>query len=313
MSDDVPLFHQRNFLGCYDARHTSYDGSYVLILPAPFEYTVCYGRGTRDGPRAIIEASRHLEPLDEELGFEPLYAVGVHTLPTFAAQLEPGAYVKGLGEHATRHFRKDKFLLTLGGEHTVTEGPLMVVSRAYPNLSILHIDAHADLRDEYYGTPYSHACAARRMMHYVRRIVQVGIRSVSKEELKYCNTDKVRTHLMIQNRDLSKLIPKVVEELSEHVYVSIDVDGLDPSVIPGTGTPVPGGLGWYETLDLLREVAKHRTIVSGDITELAPVPDMNQSEFTAAKLAYKLIGYVAAKKLGRLPGVRSPRTARVKG
>jgi agmatinase len=187
------------------------------------------------------------------------------------------------------------------------------VARAHPDLSILHIEAHADLRDDYFGTPYSHACAARRMMHYVKKIVQVGIRSVSTDEFKYCNSEKVRTHFMYNHRDMSKLIPQVLDELSETVSISIDVDGLDPSVIPGTGTPVPGGLQWWGTMDLLREVARHKTVVAADIVELAPIPGIQVSEFATAKLAYKIIGYVAAKKLGKLGAPRvAHRTARVK-
>lgn len=308
----MSLLNSQSFMGNFGEKYVAYESSYALVLPAPYEYTVCYGKGTRDGPRSIIEASPQIEPLDEELGFEPLKALGIHTLPAYAVQVEPGAYVKGLGEHVSKYYRKDKLLLTIGGEHTITEGPLMVVARAYPHLSILHIDAHADLRDEYQGTPYSHACAARRMMHYVRKIIQVGIRSVAQEEYKYCNSEKVRTYFRHQHRDVTKLIPQILDELSEHVYISIDVDGLDPSIIPSTGTPVPGGMGWWETLDLIREVAKHKTVVAADLVELAPVPGFHLSEYTTAKLAYKIIGYAGAKHLGKFGGPKAARPAKVK-
>jgi agmatinase len=149
-------------------------------------------------------------------------------------------------------------------------------------------------------------------MHYAKRIVQVGVRSVAQEEMRLCNGDKVKTHFAMQTRDFARAIPRIVDQLGELVYLSVDLSVFDPSVVPCSGNPLPGGLGWYDVLDLIREVARRKSIVSADITELTPMPHQSVSELAAARLAYKIIGYVAARKTGQFGAGRSPRTARVK-
>ncbi|HLG42911.1 MAG TPA: agmatinase, partial [Planctomycetota bacterium] len=287
------------FLGVGNAGINAYEKAFFHLLPVPYERTVVYGKGTRDGPMALIEASAHLEGLEEEFQIETWRNSGIHTLPSHASQTDPEAFLADLSAHIRKAWRPETFLFTVGGEHSVTEGPLRVVAERYSDLSVLQIDAHADLRDEYHGSRFNHACAARRMMEYAP-VVQVGVRSVSVEEARYCNSERVRTFFMHKHRDVKALIPQVVDALSENVYISIDVDGLDPSVIPGVGTPVPGGLGWYETLDLLREVCRSKTVVAADLMELAPMRENHISEYTAARLVYKLMTYVTARRLGKL-------------
>lgn len=282
-----------------DSKRNAPDQAYFQMLPVPYEATVSYRGGTRDGPRAILDASLHVELFDEEFRFEPWKEAGIHTLPSFASPEPPEIFIPALSEHIRRIWRPDTFLFTLGGEHSITEGPLAVAAERCPGLSVLQIDAHADLRDEYQGSRFNHACAARRMMEYCA-VVQVGIRSVSEDEVQYCNSERVRTFFRYEYRDVRTLIPKVLESLSENVYITIDVDGLDPSVIPGTGTPVPGGLGWYETLDILRAVCRSKNVVSADLTELAPIAGTTVSEFASARLVYKLVTYVTARRGGRL-------------
>lgn len=305
------ITHRPTFLGIGNQGTNSHEKAFFLLLPVPYEYTVVYGRGTRDGPAALIQASSHLEALEEEYSLETWRQSGIHTLPAHALQAEPEVFLADLSAHIRRVWRPETFLFTVGGEHTLTEGPLRVVAERYSELSVLHIDAHADLRDEYRGSRFNHACAARRMMEYAP-IVQVGIRSVAAEEARYCNSERVRTFFMHKHRDVKLMIPQVIDSLSENVYISIDLDGLDPSVVPGVGTPVPGGLGWYETLDLLREVCRAKTVVAADVVELAPVRGSNISEYAAARLVYKLMTYVTARRLGKLGEVGKGRLSRAK-
>jgi agmatinase len=182
----------------------------------------------------------------------------------------------------------------IGGEHTVTQALAQPYIEKYKNLSILHFDAHADLRPTFEGTPKSHACALYPASRQVK-VVQVGIRSVASEEKQFCNAGKVTTFLMHENRDIKKLIPQVLKKLTDTVYITIDVDGFDPSVIPATGTPQPGGFMWYEALDLFREVIKHKKIVAVDVVEACKRSADTITEFNTAKLIYRLMGYLALK------------------
>jgi agmatinase len=262
-----------------------------LLLPVPYEATTSYKKGARFGPKAFLEASAQVELWDEELGFET-WQLGIHTAPAFEPQPSPEASlakVKAAVRDLTP-FGKPVFIV--GGEHTLTGAIVPVFAERYRDLSVLQIDAHADLRDEYEGTPLSHACALRPVPE-VCPLVQVGIRSVGPEEKRYVNAGSVRTFLAHETRDMARLIPQVLSSLSKTVYITIDLDGFDPSVFPGVGTPQPGGLGWYEGLDLLRAVIQSRKIVGVDLMELCPLQDNNISEFNAAKLAYRLMGYIA--------------------
>lgn len=287
--------HKPNFLGL-PGEFAALQRSRFVVLPIPYERTTSYLKGTRLGPQHLINASHQVELYDEETGLET-WKAGVHTMPPVPLENEPSKYFAAVANAVEPLVRMGKFVLSIGGEHAVTEGPLAGVARVHPRVSVFHVDAHCDLRDEYEGSIYNHACAARRMMEYADKIVQVGIRSVSEDEKRHTNTKRVTTFLMHEHRDMKALVPQVLKELGETVYISIDLDGLDPSVIPGVGTPQPGGLGWYELLDLLRAVIRGKNVVAADVVELCPIEGQVISEFAAAKLAYRMMGYVYAKEL----------------
>lgn len=290
MSDSVP--RTPSFLGMPPG-HSDPATSKFIVLPIPFEATTVGRKGTRHGPDAIIRASYHLEGIDEELGTEP-WKEGVATLAALdVSGPAPDVFARAAGT-VEPHVRRGALVISLGGEHALSEGPLAGVARVHRDVTVLHIDAHADLRDEYRGSKYNHACAARRMME-IAPIVQVGIRSVGGDEIRHCNSRRAKTFFQRENRDVKKLIPKVLKALGPKVYISLDLDGLDPSVVPGVGTPVPGGLGWYETLDLLRAVVQNKRVVGADVVELCPQPDSPISEYAAAKLVYKIVAYAARK------------------
>ena len=284
-----------NFLGI-PAQYAALDRARFVVVPLPFERTTSYMKGTAEGPGALISASHQIELYDEETCLETWQA-GVHTMPPIPMDRDAAAYFRAVGNAIEPVVRRGKFVIGIGGEHAVTEGPLSGVRRVFPKLSIFHVDAHCDLRDEYEGTIYNHACAARRMMEYSDKIVQVGIRSISEDEKHHTNTKKVTTFRMHEHRDMTKLVARVLEELGDNpVYFSIDLDGLDPSVVPGVGTPQPGGLGWYDLLDLMRAIVREKAVIGGDVVELCPLAGQVVSEFAAAKLVYRIMGYQHAKE-----------------
>ena len=262
----------------------------ILIWPVPFEKTVSYGHGAKEGPAAVIDSSRYMELYDEELGAETA-ELGIHTLPAFDADREPEVFMPALEEEALKLLRTGKFVCMLGGEHSITAPAVRAFARQYPELSVLQIDAHADLRNQYDGTPHSHASAMRRVVE-VCPAVQVGIRSLSAEEAKAIPS--LPTHIfyakdIVGRRDW---IRPAVDLLTEDVYLTIDIDGLDPSLVSATGTPEPGGLMWYEVLELIRTLAANRNVVGMDLVELSGDSTSIVSSFLAAKLVYKTLGYV---------------------
>ncbi len=273
---------------------STYDRAAAVILPVPLERTTTYMNGTRNGPTAILAASRNMELYDEELELEPYRLCGIATLPAVETQEGPLEAVLREIETAGRRLWADgKFPVALGGEHSLTP-PLVAAARErYPDLSVLQIDAHADLREAYQENPYSHACAMRRVVERCPA-VQVGIRSLSAEEAEALPRLNTRIYWAkeIVHRPLESWARSVVTDLSEHVYVTIDLDGFDPALVPATGTPEPGGLNWYQVTGLLRLVAQRRTIVGFDVVELLPQPGNHASDFLAARLVYKLLGYV---------------------
>jgi agmatinase len=281
----------QNFLGLPEEDAT-WERSRVVVLPVPYDSTTSYGAGARFGPGAILEASRQVELWDDELGRTPA-DVGVHTLaPLLPVMSGPEGMIDAVAEAADRGFADGKLLLMLGGEHSLSVGTVRACAKHHGRLSILHIDAHADLRDSYEGTPFSHACAARRLLDY-GEVTAVGIRNLSAEEQEFVGATG---HRVFWARDIARdredrWIEQAIAALGDPVYVTFDLDGLDPSVIPATGTPEPGGLSWYQALDLLRRVGAARRVVGCDVVELAPAPGSHVSDFAAAKLAYKMIGY----------------------
>jgi agmatinase len=280
--------------------------SRVHVLPVPLEATASYGGGTRHGPQAIIDASKQVELFDRALGGEPALAYGIHTLP--AVPVEPGAIETVLDrvQAAVAGIAAvGKLPVVLGGEHTVTIGPVRalaaarVVSPAAP-LVVVQVDAHADLRGVYQGSPYSHACVMRRLLEDAGcELVQVGIRSLCAEEDAFIRENPARVRTFFADDIHADAAGAWLAELADRlrgrrVYLTIDVDGLDPSVVPATGTPEPGGLSWRQAMALLETVTGAAgEIVGIDCVELAPVPGMHAADFAAAKLLYRAISLSA--------------------
>jgi len=269
---------------------TDFDSSRVVILPVPLDRTTSYVPGTRNGPHEILVASSHMELWDEETQTD-VHSIGIYTLPEmefpFATMDE---VVKAIRRVAGELVNRGKFPLILGGEHSITPPVVAAVAAKHPGLSVLQIDAHADLRESFMGTPHNHACAMRRTLEYART-TQVGIRSLSPEEAAAVPTLPTAIFYDYNMRRNADWIDRVVDSLSETVYITIDVDGFDPAIMPATGTPEPGGLSWYEALALLRRVIERRTVVGCDIVELAPIGGNIAPNFLCAKLIYKILSY----------------------
>jgi len=276
--------------GGLDEENADSGRAQVLVWPVPFEKTVSYGVGTKDGPQSIIDASRNMELFDEEIGGETAQ-IGIHTLPPIDADREPGEMMRVLYNEATRLLASGKFLCMLGGEHSISAPVIRAHKDVYPKMSVLQIDAHADLRETYDGTPHSHASVMRRVLEFCPA-VQVGIRSLSSAEAFAIPSLPTRVFFAKDIVGHTDWIDEVVESLTEDVYLTIDVDGFDPSLIPTTGTPEPGGLMWYDVVWLIRKVAQERRIVGMDVTELSTAPGNNAPSFLTAKLIYKTLGYV---------------------
>jgi agmatinase len=269
---------------------TDFDHARVVILPVPLDRTTSYMPGTRSGPHEILIASSHMELWDEETETD-VHSIGLFTLPEmefpFATMEE---VIREIRRVATEIVSRDKFPVVLGGEHSITAPVVAAMAAKYPGLSVLQIDAHADLRDSYMGTPHNHACAMRRVLEYART-TQVGVRSLSSEEAAAVPTLPTEIFYDYNMRQDEDWIERVVESLSETVYITIDCDGFDPAIMPAVGTPEPGGLTWYEGLALLRRVIESRRVVGCDIVELCPMPGNVAPNFLCAKLIYKILSY----------------------
>jgi len=277
------------FLGL-DGRDADYARARFAVLPIPYDATTSFGAGTREGPRAIIAASRQVEDYDPELRCEP-YRAGIATLDPLEPEVSgPEAMHERIHKIARKIVRDGKILIGLGGEHSVTSALVRAVRSKHKRVSVLQIDAHADLRDEYQGSPYSHAAVMRRIHDMSISAVGVGIRSHTVEEARFIRKagKKIITGRVCHESDA--WLGDVLQALSDEVYVTIDIDGFDPAYAPGTGTPEPGGLDWYQVTDLLAAVAAEKRIVGADIVEVRPIPPSNVTEFLAARLAYRIIG-----------------------
>lgn len=279
----------QNFLGL-DEVWSQLERSRVVILPVPYEATVSYGGGCRHGPKAIIEASNQVELYDQELN-EEVFKVGIHTLPEMEIVDDPAAMLQRVEGTGKELIKAGKFPILLGGEHTLTFGMVKAHKEFSHDLSILQLDAHADLRDSYHHNPLNHACVGRRIAE-VAPLIQVGIRSLSKEEADYLKASRVKVFFAHSLNQSPRWVEEVIDNLSQEVYITIDVDYFDPSLMPSVGTPEPGGMGWYETLFLLKEVARRREVKGFDLMELAPLPGVVFPSFTVAKLLYKVVGYL---------------------
>lgn len=285
---------KKNFLAV-EKEVSSYENSKIVILSAPLEKTVSYGKGTANGPKEILKASHYVEFYDEEFDRELVFEKGIATLSEL--KLKDISVKKGIDKiykNVKKLIADDKFVVTLGGEHSLSSAPVKAHFEAYENLSVLQIDAHSDLRDSYEGSKYSHASVMARVAEFTKDIVQVGIRAQCIEESKFIRENEIKTFYArdIRNgKHGENWIRKVTDGLKENVYVTFDVDGLDPSVITATGTPEPGGLFWDETMNLFRKIGEEKNIVGFDVVELAPSKYHENSNFTTAKLVYKLLNY----------------------
>lgn len=265
-------------------------GARYAVLPIPYEKTVSYKSGTAEGPEAILDASTQVEFYDDELRAEFIQA-GVATWPTVEPVDPIEAMMEAIRRAAGAILRGGKFLLSLGGEHGITPPLVAAAAEVHGELSVLQIDAHSDLRDSYQGTRHSHACAMRRVLEITPRLCQVGIRSFSQEDVESCPACVERFFTPARIAAQADWIDQAVEMLGSKVYLTVDIDGLDPSIAPGTGTPEPGGLTWAQTLALLRAICTRRQVVAADIVEVRPIPPNHITEFLAARLAYKIIAY----------------------
>ena len=272
----------------------SFDESSVVILPVPVDRTTSYVSGTRNGPHEILQASSHMELWDEEMQAD-IHGVGIFTLPEMELPFgEMAPLIDEIERVAYEVIGRDKFLLTLGGEHSITPPLVAAAAASFKGLSVLQIDAHADLRDCYMGTPHNHACAMRRSLEYAP-VTQVGIRSMSTEEAEAAPGLNTKIFYDATMRKDPNWIDRVVDTLTGPVYVTIDVDGLDPAIMPATGTPEPGGLSWYEILALLRATIGQKTVVACDVVELSPLPGVMAPNFLCAKMIYKILTYRFAR------------------
>lgn len=302
----------KNFL---DIESISWDQAQIVAVPFGFEATVSYGRGTKNGPRAIIEASSQVELFDEELWQETHKKVSIATWPEVKPIKSISGAKKQIGEVINKILTQKQRPIVLGGEHSIT--PFIIEAYknfGFKNFSILQFDAHADLRDGYQGEKYSHAAAMRRCLDfYDLNLVQVGIRNISNENdervfwennqeriktfwaADVCQKEKIHTRPLPAslNRPLPSLITEeIIKNLKKDVYISFDVDALDPSIMPATGTPEPGGLDWYKVLNIIRLVCQEKNIIGADFVELAPIKNLTAPDFLVAKLIYRLIGYI---------------------
>lgn len=283
-----------NFLGLSDENHYTYEKSKVVIQQLPYEHSSSYLSGSERGPAAILKASQYVEFYDEELDKETYLSTGIATLPPIEFGENVDSEAITLIEQQTEKLLQDgKFVVSLGAEHTVTYGIVRAFSRKYADLTVLQLDAHSDLRHSYQNSLYSHASVMARINEMGLTICQAGIRAQCKEEAQLIkSSDNIHTFYAHEIRSNPLWIQELVDTLGNNVYITIDADGFDPSIMPAVGTAEPNGLFWNETLELLKKVCAERKVVGFDIVECAPAEGSILSEYTLAKLAYRLLGYI---------------------
>jgi agmatinase len=290
--------------GGLDSSPSALEAAHAVVLAAPYDGTTSYRPGTRFGPHALLEASRNMELYDEVLG--AIYSAGLYTLPELEPVADAEKMVKRVEEAAEWALEQGKTLVTVGGEHSLTTGPVRAYARRLPRLSVLHLDAHGDLRFEYHGTRFSHACVMRRVREIVPVAAQAGVRSISEEEAELISRDRLAVFSARRVRDMAGNYAAIADALTDDVYITVDLDVIDPSECPGVGTPEPGGLTWFEITDLVAAVARRRRIVGFDIMELMPLAGDTRSEFLAARLLYRMWGWTLVSQ-GKHPGPAADR------
>ncbi len=274
-----------NFCGL-SKEFSSYEKSKIVILPVPFDKTTSWLKGSDKGPEAIIEASKNMELYDIETDSQ-VYKKGIFTEKAIIAK-DSVSMINQVHKKVRDLLKDKKFVVTVGGEHSISTAPIRAHSEFSPDMSILHLDAHTDMRNEYEGNKYSHACVMARAREMTTKIVSVGIRSMDSSELKNINKDKIFYASEIFKS--KNWVNKVINKLSNNVYITLDLDVFDPGIMPSTGTPEPGGLTWEQVTDLLKAVSDKKNIVGADVVELCP-SDNKAPDFLAAKLVYKLLSY----------------------
>jgi agmatinase len=273
----------------------------VVILPVPYEQTTSYGKGTKDGPEAIIEASPNLEFYDEQLDVEP-WRVGVFTAPIINCNRNRDKVFQDISKTVSKLAGQGKLVITLGGEHSITFPAFQGISDHWADLSVVQLDAHSDLRDQYEGSSFSHACVMRRIWEINNRITGIGIRSQSVEEKNFIKENDIDIIYAHEIRSKGWNV-SILQNVSSNVYLTFDVDYFDPSIMPATGTPEPGGFLWYETLEFLKKLFAEKNVVAIDVVELSPNKNHTHAHFTIARLIYKMIGfYVLGRKDGNEKG-----------
>lgn len=289
---------EHNFLGLEEEHLYSFENAKYIIQSAPYEYTSSYLEGSAKGPAAIIEASKYVEFYDEELGVETVRTAPIATLDPidFNGKIDKDA-VDLIAQETEKILNSGKIAVSFGAEHTVTYGFVQAYAKKYDNLTVLQIDAHSDLRESYHDNIYSHASVMARIKDMGINLCQAGIRAQCIEEAEEIKRNpKIHTFYAHQIRQNSNWVNEIIGNMTENVYITIDADGFDPSIMPAVGTAEPNGLFWNETLDLLRETCKNKNVVGFDIVECAPMEGTILSEYTLAKLAYRIIGYMEAFK-----------------
>ncbi|MCK9229779.1 MAG: agmatinase [Syntrophales bacterium] len=284
-----------NFAGL-EAENIDHEGALFEVLPVPYDLTSTYQAGSRRGPIAILEASAQVELYDDELRRET-WKAGIITRPFLEIDARGPEYmVRKVREEVAATLSRDKIPVVLGGEHSITLGAVQAVKERYSNLSVLQLDAHADLRDTYQETPFSHACVGRRILE-ICPLVQAGIRNLAGEEADFIAVNHGILSLSAEETLQPGWIERIRDGLTDDVYITIDLDAFDPSIMPSTGTPEPGGLSWADVLSLVRTVSASKRIRGFDVVELCPIPGLPAPDFMAAKLVYRVMGYIVTSRL----------------
>ncbi len=282
---------ETNF-GGIPKKYTDLKNAEIVVMPIPYDGTSTWIKGADKGPAAILEASANMELYDIETDSE-VFKMGIHTTKAVTEKSSPEKMTAAVYKNALKYVADDKFLVSIGGEHSVSVGAIQAYAETYEKLTVLQFDAHSDMRPEYEGSRYNHACAMSRAVEFCP-LVQVGIRSMDVEEKKYIT--KKRVFFAEERMQNPGWMDKAVKLLSENVYITIDLDVFDPSIMPSTGTPEPGGLYWYEVLEMIRKVNKKCNIVGFDVVELCPNNIDKAPDFLASKLIYKILSYKFNKK-----------------
>ncbi|MBT2163568.1 agmatinase [Zobellia barbeyronii] len=276
----------KNYAGIPD-KFAQLETAKVILIPVPYDGTSTWGKGADKGPQAFLEASENMELYDIETNTE-VYEQGIHLAEAITENSSPEAVVNAVHKRTKKYIKRNKFVTLFGGEHSISIGTIRAFNECFDNLTVLQIDAHADLRESYEGTKYNHACAVHEASQ-TTNLIQVGIRSMDAIEKTFMDEEKTFfAHDMAQDE---YWMDKVIEAMTDNVLITFDLDAFDPSIMPSTGTPEPGGLLWYETLEFLKQVFEEKNVVGFDIVELCPNPSEKSSDFLAAKLYYKMLSY----------------------